>query len=76
MKCQKCGYEASRAEFRYIGPLAENEGGSMRKCPKCQQLTPCDDLSEDESAGREMAWGMKALGRRKSRKETKPDADL
>lgn len=48
MKCAKCGYEAPMTQFT----RAKNMGGCcsgihLRKCPKCQELSPCEPLREE-----------------------------
>lgn len=73
MKCAKCGYEGSRAVFRYGGLVEGGFRRSYRRCPKCGAFTECDEFAEDEKEGSGGAWGLKALGK-KSGKEVKEDA--
>lgn len=75
MRCDECGYEGSRAEFRFIKTI-EDSALTERLCPKCKALTTCDEVEEDEAKGPTLAWGMKALGRKSRRKEVKQDADV
>jgi len=64
MKCATCGHDASRAEFRYVGPMQAGFRKSYRKCPKCGKLTECDEFAEDEKVGDAGAWGLRALGKK------------
>ena len=64
MKCGKCGHEASRVEFKYMGLVESGFRKSIRRCPKCNELTECDELAEDEKVGDAGVWGLKALGRK------------
>jgi len=64
MKCMKCGYEGSRAVFRYISPMEAGVRNSIRLCPSCGGITTCDEFDEDENAGQVEVWGLKALGRK------------
>ena len=67
MKCDKCGYEGSRAVFRFIGPIEPGLRDSFRKCPECESRVMCDEFAEDEQANPARPWGSKALGRKSVR---------
>jgi predicted RNA-binding Zn-ribbon protein involved in translation (DUF1610 family) len=76
MKCDKCGYEGSRAVFKFIGPVEPGLRDSYRRCPSCGSMTMCDEFAEDEQTNQEeKPWGFKALGR-KSGRGMKKDADV
>ena len=75
MRCDKCGREGSRAEFKWIGPIEPGLRDSFRKCPDCGALVVCDEFAEDEQVSQEKPWGFKALGR-KSRRGIEKDADM
>ncbi|MDY6880718.1 MAG: hypothetical protein V2J25_00575 [Desulfatiglans sp.] len=61
VKCDNCGHEGSKAEFRYLG-LAESAGpNSYRLCPRCHAAIFCEELEgSDRSSGRTV-WGVGPL---------------
>ena len=76
MKCDKCGYEGTRAVFKWIGPVEPGLRDSYRRCPSCSALVMCDEFAEDEAADQsKKPWGFKALGR-KSGRGTGTDGDV
>jgi len=64
MKCDKCGHEGTRAEFKYLGMANEAGADSMRLCPKCRAAVYCDELAEDEKTSEVKVWGMRVLGKK------------
>lgn len=60
-KCDKCGYEGNRSEFKYIGQAQETGAMSLRRCPKCAYLVTCDEIAEDEERNFTTVWGMSSL---------------
>jgi DNA-directed RNA polymerase subunit RPC12/RpoP len=75
MKCDKCGYEGSRAVFKWIEPIEPGLRDSYRRCPGCGSRVMCDEFAEDERTSQKKPWGFKALGR-KSRRGMEKDADV
>ena len=71
MKCTKCGYEGSRAVFRYLGPIETGVRDSFRLWPSCSARVACDEFAEDEQVTETKVWGLKALGRKSVRGENK-----
>lgn len=61
LKCNKCGFEGSRAEFKYVGQAESVGAESIRRCPNCANLIICDELEEDEKSDFKDVWGMSAL---------------
>ena len=59
IKCKACGFEDSKAAFKYLG-LAESAGPNCyRLCPRCQAAVYCDELDLDYGKARpgEEIWG-------------------
>ena len=57
VKCDQCGHEGSKAEFRYLG-LAESAGpNSYRLCPRCHTAFFCDELEDREQSPGKTVWG-------------------
>ena len=64
MKCEKCGYEGARAEFRDRGRVGGSEWSCwiVRECPKCGQTGRYDifkELEEDEERLRQLCRDIK-----------------
>jgi hypothetical protein len=49
MKCDKCNYEGSKNEFRYLANVQIDESITSRECPKCHTFVKCDELAEEKS---------------------------
>lgn len=73
LKCDKCGFEGSRAEFKYIGQAEPIGAVDFRRCPACTNLIVCDEVEEDEKSNFTDVWGMSALRGKifKGKKEVK-----
>ena len=50
MKCEKCGHEGARSEFRYLYRVRLESSQAMRECPKCLAYVVSDELAEQEPA--------------------------
>lgn len=73
LKCNNCGYEGSKAEFKYLH-LADSAGpNSYRLCPKCQFALYCDELEEGEQYTGEGVWGAGPLRGRVFKKKDKKE---
>jgi len=63
LKCEKCGFEGYRSDFKYVGAQIDPDGqvtsgGSYRRCMKCGNLVFCEDFVEDYLAPSLKVWGM------------------
>lgn len=57
LKCDHCGHEGSKAEFKYLG-LAESAGpNAYRFCPLCHTAFYCDELEEGDQFSGKGVWG-------------------
>ncbi|KFD41780.1 hypothetical protein HY02_05560 [Peptococcaceae bacterium SCADC1_2_3] len=61
LKCDKCGFEGSRAEFKYIGQAQEIGAMVFRRCPACTNLVVCDEAEEDEKSNFTDVWELNRL---------------
>ncbi len=61
MKCNNCGHEGSKAEFRYLR-MAESAGpNTYRLCPECRKPVFCEELEKDEQSEGMKPWGLGPL---------------
>ena len=44
MKCSECGYEADKAQFRYLYNARIDASIAMRQCPNCEEVLAVDEL--------------------------------
>lgn len=47
MKCDKCGFDSDKNQFRYLYNVKIDESISYRECPKCYTYVECDELAEE-----------------------------
>jgi len=74
IKCDNCGYEGLRSEFRVLCRAADPSPDMYRQCPKCKCAVYSDELELDEQSPPLKIWGLGSLrGQvfRRDRKETK-----
>ncbi len=63
MKCTECGYEAGKAQFRYLYNARIDASIAMRQCPSCEEVLAVDELVENvkQKVGLgEAPWGKSA----------------
>lgn len=76
LKCDKCGHEGLRSEFRYVSQAHEIGAATYRKCPQCGGLVYCDEMEEDLKAQDIKVWGLHNLrGRTFSGKKKKKKSE-
>jgi hypothetical protein len=56
LRCDKCGYEGAKVEFRYQGLASGIGAATMRRCPQCGKAVYCDETTEEE--GEVRPWGV------------------
>lgn len=61
LKCDKCGYEGSRSEFRYVSQACQIGPATYRRCPQCGRLVYCGEMEEDERIHGVNVWGLSKL---------------
>ena len=72
MKCEHCGHEGSKAEFRYLR-MAESSGpDTYRLCPECRKPVFCEELAKDEQSVGMKPWGLSPLRGKVFTKNNKP----
>ncbi len=64
VKCLNCGFEGTRADFRWMMSGDGSTAISIRECPKCGKPVYVNDLDEDEENRNVEVWGSKILGMR------------
>lgn len=48
MKCDKCGFDSDKSQFRYLYNVKIDESISFRECPKCYTYVECDELAGEK----------------------------
>ena len=71
IKCPNCGHEGLRSEFVYLGLVDGAGSDAYRLCPKCNWAVYSEEMDITDSSPGIAVWGMKALGRRSSRRPAK-----
>jgi hypothetical protein len=59
IKCEKCGFEGDRSDFRRFY-VSDNGSRTTRRCPECGAEVQCDELELDEEMGftANKTWGL------------------
>ena len=47
-KCEKCGYESSKASFRYLYNTTLDAETAYRECPDCYNWVVINELEEEK----------------------------
>ncbi len=47
MRCDKCGFEGHKSEFRYLYNTTLDAETAYRECPKCYNWVVCNELEEE-----------------------------
>lgn len=68
LKCRKCGYEGSKAEFRYLCQADGHGPNTFRRCPQCHSAVYCAELEVGEQFSGVGVWGAGPLRGRVFRK--------
>ena len=71
LKCDNCGYEGLRSEFRALGRAADPSPDMYRQCPKCKCAVYSDELELDEQSPTLKVWGLSSLRGQVFRREKK-----
>ena len=78
-KCDNCGYEGSKAEFRFLGHVDSAGSDCYRQCPKCHVAVYSEEVGEAEDYSGKDVWGAGQMRGRVFRKQPldddKPDED-
>jgi len=61
LTCNKCGYEGSRAEFKYVGAADFPGPNTFRLCPKCRNQVYCDEWEQNDKNPDVNVWGLSGL---------------
>jgi len=76
LKCHKCGYEGSKAEFRYLCQADGQGPDTYRRCPRCHAAVYCAELEVGEQFFGEGVWGAGPLRGRVFRKKNKKSKNV
>jgi len=71
LKCDNCGYEGLRSEFRALGRARDPAPDMYRQCPKCKCAVFSDELELDEQSPPLNVWGLSSLRGKVFRREKK-----
>ena len=71
LKCDNCGHEALRNEFRVLCRANDPSPDLYRQCPKCKCAVYSDELELDEQTPTLKIWGLSSLRGQVFRREKK-----
>jgi len=59
IKCEKCGFEGTKADFEYVG----QEVGTLiyRRCRNCKNIILFDESDEENDTRDVQVWGISPL---------------
>ena len=61
LKCDNCGHEGLRHEFRVLCHADGAGPDYYRQCPKCNVAVYSDELEQDEQSPPADVWGLSSL---------------
>jgi len=70
--CEHCGYEGTRAAFKYVGAADYPGPNTLRLCPKCKQSVYCDEWEQNKAQSGVKVWGLSGLRGQTFTKKHKP----
>ena len=71
LKCNNCGHEGLRNEFRVLCRVEDPGPDLYRQCPKCKTAVYSEELEQDEQTSGIDVWGLSSLRGQVFRREKK-----